>query len=133
MSINLTCTTICVVVLTLDRCLSCSANKFTKGESVVCRTYVELHQADKELRIQGKKATLVEADSRCWTDYRLKWWSESANSEDGTRELFWLSLKCQRYIERQCRACIPLHKDSISGTQVGRMLTTYRSRAPMVY
>ena len=29
MSINLTCTTICVVVLTLDRCLSCSANKFS--------------------------------------------------------------------------------------------------------
>ena len=28
MSINLTCTTICVVVLTLVRCLSCSANKF---------------------------------------------------------------------------------------------------------
>ena len=28
----ITCTTICVVVLTLDRCLSCSANKFINNE-----------------------------------------------------------------------------------------------------
>ena len=36
MSINLTCTTICVVVLTLDRCLSCSANKFNMGQLWFC-------------------------------------------------------------------------------------------------
>ena len=34
MSNNLACTTICVMVLTLDRCLSCSANKFINSRIV---------------------------------------------------------------------------------------------------